>query len=551
MNTLRRIRSAFLVATALLLCLCSAQATHFRFGHLSWRRLGPGTAPGSHLVEISVTEAWRATFLGFGELSYAYGDGSGGFSTSAAVLGPILSDVAGEQYRVGTAKVVHQYSGNGPFLVSGSSCCRISSLVNAGDDDERLDMVVDLRNGNLGSPVASIPIMLQLPRGPNTVPLAIGDGDLDPITCRLATASESQIGSLASAGGNTVSVTRGCELVWNTSATTVGQKYAVQIIIEENHPGNSPTARNALDFIIEIVGGTINQPPTCTGTSGNQVIPSGSSFIANFTGTDPEGQPLTVSYLGLPGTAVVSPANGASGASPLASSISWTPDVTDRGSAHSVTVVYTDAGRLQSSCTFSMSVPNNTAPTVDCPAAAALTSAGTLDVTFDLTDADGDGMSYSILVDGVPAAAGLVPAGSAPNAVTLTRTLGPLAGPSHVVEIQVTDGIFTDSCRFIVSVDQPPSVRASCGAIASGSICTLSASDDSDPTPKIYVKDSASAFVAGPFTHANQVVIRINPSRTPFQRPGTGTIKAQISLKGSPLLFGIDSNGNASTPAPF
>ena len=58
--------------------------------------------------------------------------------------------------------------------------------------------MVDLRNGNLGSPVSSVPVIIQFPQGVTySYPLPVADPDGDPITCRLATSAESLISSTA------------------------------------------------------------------------------------------------------------------------------------------------------------------------------------------------------------------------------------------------------------------------------------------------------------------------------------------------------------------
>ncbi|NDA67464.1 MAG: hypothetical protein EBY09_12640, partial [Verrucomicrobia bacterium] len=150
---------------ALLFGLCPPEATasHFRFANLSWKR-APGT--NSLAVEITVTEAWAVNSGGIGSIFYNFGDGSGGFTASTATRIATLADIAGEQFEVWRYSTTHTYPSNGIFTVDGSSCCRISTLVNAPDASEAFTMLVDLRNpANTGSPVTTAPVILQMQAG--------------------------------------------------------------------------------------------------------------------------------------------------------------------------------------------------------------------------------------------------------------------------------------------------------------------------------------------------------------------------------------------------
>jgi hypothetical protein len=74
----------------------------------------------------------------------------------------------------------------------------------------------------------------------------------------------------------------------------------------------------------------------------------------------------------------------------------------------------------------------------------------------------------------------------------------------------------------------------------------LLAKDNCDGNPSIYVGDSASAFVAGPFKSGDVVKITQDPTGTPGQEPGPRFIVAHIWLNGDPLLYAVDAAGNVS-----
>ncbi len=334
--------------------------SHFRFGQVTWRRVSGRT------IDVTVTEAWRSTAVA--GLFYSWGDGSGGFSHFGAPVIASGTDIAGAGFTVTRRTYTHTYPHDGPFTVAGSSCCRIFGLVNASSASERIGATIDLRSGNQGSPVSSIPVILQMNQsGVNDISLAVADPDADPFTCRMATSGESLIPSVATAGGHTLAVTTGCVLTWNTVGTAIGQRYAAQVIIQENHPGGT-AGQVPLDFIIEIVGGTANQAPTCTlNGSATNTVAVGQAFAISMTGTDPDGDNLTVNHFGLPSGATLSPVAGTTSTEPFTATFSWTPGGSDAGSAHGVTVTFTDTGGLQSICSFTITVPANQPPTITCP----------------------------------------------------------------------------------------------------------------------------------------------------------------------------------------
>jgi fibronectin-binding autotransporter adhesin len=361
MSLLRRCFALLASLACLAGPVTDAGASHFRFANLAWKR-APGT--NSLAVEITVTEAWRTGSGGIGEISYQLGDG-GGFSTSAATRIATLTDIAGEAYEVWRYTTTHIYPSNGLFTVTGSSCCRISTLANAADDSEAFTMLVDLRtSANTGSPVTTAPVILQMQAGTNnSVALPIVDPDGDSFSVRLATVAEasgSEFGTYTTptVGTNVLSVTAAGVLNWNTAGGASGQKFALQVIIEENRAGNTTgtNGRVPLDFIIELAGSLTNQPPTVTGTNGSIVIAPNRLFTATFIGTDPEGGPLRVNHQGLPPGATITPADGTTNASPASVTFAWTPAPADVGSSYAVLIFFTDQGGLQRAASFALTV---------------------------------------------------------------------------------------------------------------------------------------------------------------------------------------------------
>jgi hypothetical protein len=76
----------------------------------------------------------------------------------------------------------------------------------------------------------------------------------------------------------------------------------------------------------------------------------------------------------------------------------------------------------------------------------------------------------------------------------------------------------------------------------------LTATDAVDPDPEIFIRDSASSAVFGPFPDGTKIKLTQAPGSTPDIKPGAGVIDWKIRLKGDALLFAVDDSGNASAP---
>ncbi|MGE6756785.1 hypothetical protein ACQKGO_02130 [Corallococcus interemptor] len=288
--------------------------------------------------------------------------GDGGTVTLTPSVIATNTDSKGEGYAIARYQTTRTYPGTGPYTASLGSCCRISTLTNAPDQSFEVSSVVDLRDpSNLGSPVSSVPVILQFPRGGvRTFVLPIADPDGRGYSCRLSTSAEAGWGSASqpTAGGRALSVSSGCLMTWDTSSTTAGQKYAAQVMIESNDTPNIDATRVALDFIIEITNPGSNVPPTCSGSTGTQTALVGVPFTATFTGTDANGGTLQLGHMGLPAGATLTPAPGSSGVVPFTSTFSWTPTLAAANTTQALLVTYTDPGNLQAYCSLSVQVVN-------------------------------------------------------------------------------------------------------------------------------------------------------------------------------------------------
>jgi hypothetical protein len=76
----------------------------------------------------------------------------------------------------------------------------------------------------------------------------------------------------------------------------------------------------------------------------------------------------------------------------------------------------------------------------------------------------------------------------------------------------------------------------------------LLAVDNVDPNPQVFVADSGSSFVAGPFKSGDIVKITQAPGAVPASKPMAGVVVAHLILNGDALVYAVDASGNQSAP---
>jgi len=345
----RALQTLFSVAAGAfaLAAVKTAEASHFRYGNVSWRVPDPVNAPTT--VEFKVTHGWRQS--AGSQLNLSFGDGD-----SYADLGSFIGnglDAGGNGYDMYEFTVVHTYATADHFKASVDGCCRISNLTVDNDGSFRVESDVDLSTGNTGSPVSQMPpiVALQL-GGLRSLPIPAFDPDADSVTCRFSTGAENAISTGApSIPGGAAPTLNGCTLEWDTSAGQVGQRFAISVALESTH--GSQSSKSTIDFIVEFVP---PPPPVCAG-SGEFIIPTGQAFSTNLTGTaGVAGDMLAISATGMPAGATLSPAAGTSIASPATTTLSWTPTVNDVGT-RIVLVMFRDTSNLTGFCPVTLTVP--------------------------------------------------------------------------------------------------------------------------------------------------------------------------------------------------
>jgi hypothetical protein len=319
---------ALIVLIAAVSLHVTANASHFRYGNISWSPLSGNT------IQFKISQAWRISFFFGGTPSVGatvttsslnFGDG-----TSVPVTLTITSVNPVEDWFFGSFTVNHTYAGTGNYTAWWFDCCRISSLVNNPDGNYRVQTTVNVGSGN-SSPVSSLTPIINLPVNNAAASFAIPvlDPNGNPLSFRLATAAEAAGGFYNHPAGLSVNSSTGV-VSFSTVGKTVGQLYTTQIIIQDG------TSSIALDFIIKIVQAVNNTPPVfdygVTPANGHVfTVNAGTPLSFTVKANDADaGDNVNLSAAGVPVGPTFTPALPASG-NPVNSVFNWTPSVADIG----------------------------------------------------------------------------------------------------------------------------------------------------------------------------------------------------------------------------
>jgi hypothetical protein len=211
-----------------------------------------------------------------------------------------------------------------------------------------------------------------------------------------------------------------------------------------------------------------------------------------------------------------------------------------------VTIYVADPSGNTNTCSTTFTVVDTTPPTIHCPTnIVAANDPGQCSAVVNYNVTADDYCSSVTLSEDFPSGSTF---SKGTNTVTVTGV--DLAGN-------------TNTCTFTVTVldKEPPVVGCFPAPNPSGKVSEpgkngstgtnpngyyqLLAKDNCDPNPKIYVKDTGSTFVAGPF-HDGDIVQLKHAGGAPSQSPGKTPVVAVISLKGNGLNVATDADGNTT-----
>lgn len=362
-----RARITKLLATAMLIVLaCNAEASHFRFGHLTW---SPAVDAVDNTVDFKLIVGWRrSTFGGLGSgpggalqtgdvfqagMRLAFGDGSTTGDIFFEVIAySALEDwviVVGKQTRGGEVGIRKTYSSplhpsGVPWVASLVGCCRIL-LRNEVSGWFIVKTTVDLTIKNT-PPTTSMPPVATCPKGrvcSFTVPAVDAEGD--NLRWSFSSPEDSSIFSLPGHPSALITIdeTTG-QITWDTPSILSRGFYAVQVRIADLDSVGNEKSHTVVDFLINLREFGSNRAPLFiepTPSAGSTVLARVNEPLDLFVKAfDPDSyQSVWIGHAGLPPGASFNLQEG----NPASGRISWLPS---QPGEYVVTLLAVDSGSL-------------------------------------------------------------------------------------------------------------------------------------------------------------------------------------------------------------
>jgi len=325
-----------LVLIGQLLAVSTAQATHFRYGNLSWRQLP--TDPTGRTIEYKLTMGFRLGFftptptVGSTVTNTAANSGAAfnfGDGNSISVFDFKVTSVnTADDYLYGEATLTYTYGATAPASLTAfiESSARLNGLQNNAGGRYRIAAQVNVGSANANLPPAStLPPIINLPVSQSaatfTVPATDPDGN--PLIFSLATAADLGVTSYTFTQPTGFSITSAGVATFDTrTPKAVNQLYNAIIKISD---GKSFVI---VDFLIKIVAASA--PPVFVYGG---ITPANNATIQTYVGcpvdftvratdTDPTSNTITLQGVGLPPGSVFSPVTGTN---TVTSAFSFTP----------------------------------------------------------------------------------------------------------------------------------------------------------------------------------------------------------------------------------
>ncbi|GAA4034497.1 hypothetical protein GCM10022409_18610 [Hymenobacter glaciei] len=449
-----------LLCTLLLAASAPAQASHFRYGSLTWQTVSTNAA-GQTTVKFKVTQAFREDFpwavppvVGGTEYTGPLDFGDGNSAPINLVITSInFSDIS----FFGEAEITHTYAAapaGTKYTALYTSNARIGTLQN--NANQAWNVFTDVTVGTTNnSPVSTLPAIVNLAVGQAAATFTVPGSDSSPLTFSLVPSGGlAPYASFIQAPG--LSITPTGVASFPTTGKSIGALYNAIVAISDG------STTIMVDFIIRMVGPSqsplFDYSPGLTPADGSTIqVVAGNAMSFNVQAYDPDaGDVVTLQGTGLPPGSVF-PAVAA--ANPVASTFSWTPTAGDVG-PHVLSFTAQDPAGVQAltSVTINVTLCNLSLQTSSSDVTCNGGSNGTVDLT--VTGATG-----------TPTYAWTGPG-------TFTATTEDLTGLSPgTYSVTVTDA---NNCRktATATVGQPAPV----------------------PTPVITPTATSSVFTGGPVT---------------------------------------------------
>ena len=377
----RILRAVFAVALISLGTVAApkpAEASHFRYGHLTWRQTGatrveftltgafrrgtndtfgfyPGSASDGRLAVGDVFEEFIGGTVLYpgdrdatGNPRVITGPNGGGLLFICVAIDKEKDYAIGRALDPGTRKDRLPWTYRtprdpgdstttppipaGPWRAEIFSCCRIFQLNNSSSSSYRVISLVDL-TVNSASAVSALPPIIPGPQSGFSFVIPSVDIDNSVLRYRLATPAES---AADQPPGVSVDAVTG---VYTVPAGLATGLWTSQVVIEEYDGAGALIGQVAVDFIFNVLTSVTGQPPSFDypPTPGNAVTLTAIAtrpFLFTVQASDPDSPRIRLNTTGAPLGAKLFPGLPVDG-SPVSATFSWRPKTDDVG-AYSV-----------------------------------------------------------------------------------------------------------------------------------------------------------------------------------------------------------------------
>lgn len=385
MKQLKRLpifKVCLLLLSLLMLQPEAAEASHFRYGNITWERV----TGNPYQIRFRVTQSWRRSYYGTPNVGSVINGGvlqtgAGNVSISLTVTSVNLA----EDWFYGEFTYVKTYpSYAATYNALFSSNARIGSpLQNNANRPFIVRSIVTVGNGN-DAPIATLPPFISMPvnTAAATYQLPVNDPNGDALTFSLAPNGSFGSGTTQPAG---LSVSSTGLLTFSTVGKTVGHFYSTAIYVTD-----AKGARIQIDVMIRITAPSTPPVFDYTVTPANNVsyvLQPGVPFSFNVKASDVDpGDIVALSAVGVPVGASFAPLNG----NPVTQTFSWTPTIGSVGT-YQVNFIAQDNASIQTNTIVNLAVslkPNFVAPSPGSGSVYCYLPGSTITNTFTATDVD-------------------------------------------------------------------------------------------------------------------------------------------------------------------
>lgn len=371
-----------LLVSLLLLQPEEAQASHFRYGNITWERV----SGNPYQIRFKVTQSWRRSAFGVnvGQTINPGTPVNTGVSSQNVNL-VVTSVNLAEDWLYGEYTFVQTYpTTTANYTASFNSCCRIGSpLVNNSDGWFAVSTVVTVGNSN-DAPVSTLPPFISLPVNTTaaTYQLPVVDPNGDALTFSLTPNGQFGSGTVQPSG---ISVSGTGLITFNTVGKSVGQFYNTSIDVTD-----AKGAKIQIDVMIRVTNPST--PPVFDYTvtpanSASYVLQPGQPLSFSVKASDVDaGDIVALSAVGVPPGASFSPTSG----NPTTQTFSWTPTISNVGTFQ-VNFVAQDNAGIQTNTIVNISVslkPNFVTPSPVSGSIFCNTPGSTITTSFKAEDVD-------------------------------------------------------------------------------------------------------------------------------------------------------------------